>query len=88
MPKAIGANGQPAPNGWPDFAAGAGYLMTGRLAAELYQAANRVGKPSKMEDIFVTAQCAQLVPGAHPPKHDPRFTCGGVVQDDCRLISL
>ncbi|XP_059473337.1 beta-1,3-galactosyltransferase 5-like [Neocloeon triangulifer] len=87
-PKGISMDGRTAPSLLPDFVAGAGYVMSGPLVTELYAAARRVRKPLKMEDIFVTAQCAQLVPGAHPPRHDPRFSCGGIIKDDCELVSL
>ncbi|CAB3372220.1 Hypothetical predicted protein [Cloeon dipterum] len=87
-PRGVSADGRTAPSILPDFVAGAGYVLTGRLAAELYAAASKVVKPMKIEDFFVTAQCAKLVPGAYPPKHDPRFTCGGIVKDDCKLVSM
>ncbi|KAF4528693.1 hypothetical protein B566_EDAN015506 [Ephemera danica] len=87
-PKAIHPQGLTPPPAWPEFAAGAGYVFSGKLAPELYMAARRVGHPARPEDVFVTAQCARLVPGAHPPRHDTRFSCGGAVLDDCRLVSM
>ncbi|XP_076030130.1 beta-1,3-galactosyltransferase 1-like [Oratosquilla oratoria] len=75
--------GMPLPPGHPAFAAGAGYVLTGDLLRELYMASLSI-RTIPVEDVYVTAHLAQSV-GVHPPRHDPRFSCGEMVNEDCDL---
>ena len=66
-PPAVGADGRPAPPGHPQFAAGAGYVVSGDLVGDLYQAALRVPL-LPVEDVFITGYCAKMAQ-AWPPRH-------------------
>ncbi|KAG0719393.1 Beta-1,3-galactosyltransferase 1 [Chionoecetes opilio] len=75
--------GMPMPPAHPPFVAGAGYVISGDLIKELYEA-SLVTRPIPVEDVYITAHLARKV-NAHPPIHDARFTCGERVTDDCDL---
>ncbi|XP_050708526.1 beta-1,3-galactosyltransferase 1-like isoform X1 [Eriocheir sinensis] len=75
--------GMPLPPAHPPFVAGAGYVVSGDLIRELYEASLST-RPIPVEDVYVTAHLAKKV-NAHPPTHDARFTCGERVTDDCDL---
>ncbi|KAF0302032.1 Beta-1,3-galactosyltransferase 5 [Amphibalanus amphitrite] len=85
-PAALSADGRPAPPGHPQFAAGAGYVVSGDLVADLYQAALRVPL-LPVEDVFITGYCAKMAQ-AWPPKHHTGFSCGDILSDDCDLVQL
>ncbi|XP_043222545.1 beta-1,3-galactosyltransferase 1-like [Amphibalanus amphitrite] len=85
-PPALSADGRPAPPGHPQFAAGAGYVVSGDLVADLYQAALRVPL-LPVEDVFITGYCAKMAQ-AWPPKHHTGFSCGDILSDDCDLVQL
>lgn len=67
----------------PEFTAGAGYLLPGKYLKELYLASLST-KNIPVEDAFTTGFCARKI-GLHPPKNDPRFSCGQLVNQDCEL---
>lgn len=64
----------------------AGYVISGDLVAELYQASINT-RIIPVEDVYVTAHLARKV-GAHPPIHDTRFSCGEMVNDDCDMVQV
>ncbi|KAK3869820.1 hypothetical protein Pcinc_024906 [Petrolisthes cinctipes] len=80
------APGMPMPPAHPPFVAGAGYVISGDLVRELYQASINT-RIIPVEDVYVTAHLARKV-GAHPPIHDNRFSCGEMVNDDCDLVQV
>ena len=67
----------------PQFTAGAGYLIPGRFASQLYMASLET-KLIPVEDAYTTGFCALKI-GLHPPANDPRFSCGQLVEDDCDM---
>jgi len=85
-PRPAGPAGLRPPSGHPLFAAGAGYVLSGGLLADLVAAARRLPL-LPVEDVFVTGYCARLA-GAWPPRHHPGFSCGGALVDDCDLVDL
>ena len=40
-----------------------------------------------VEDVFTTAHCALRI-GAHPPRHDGRFSCGQMVRAPCDMDGM
>ena len=70
----------------PQFTAGAGYLIPGKLAPELYVASLST-KLLPVEDAYTTGFCAKKI-GSHPPVNDPRFSCGQLVEKDCDMAKL
>ncbi|XP_037091053.1 beta-1,3-galactosyltransferase 1-like [Pollicipes pollicipes] len=85
-PEPISMSGAQAPPGYPLFAAGAGYVLTGDLTADLYQAARRI-RLLPVEDVFITGFCAKMAQ-AWPPRHHEGFSCGNILADDCDLVQL
>ncbi|XP_045122375.1 beta-1,3-galactosyltransferase 1-like [Portunus trituberculatus] len=75
--------GMPLPPAHPPFVAGAGYVISGDLVKEMYEASLET-RPIPVEDVYITAHLGRKV-NAHPPLHDARFTCGEKVMDDCDL---
>ena len=41
----------------------------------------------EVEDVFTTAHCAIRI-GAHPPRHDRRFSCGQMVRVPCDMADM
>lgn len=68
--------------GHPPFVAGAGYVLSGDIVADLYQVALRKTLVP-VEDAFITAYCAQDI-GIRPSHYDG-FNCGEPVFDDCHM---
>ena len=67
----------------PEFTAGAGYLIPGKFAPDLYVASLST-KLLPVEDAYTTGFCAKKI-GSHPPVNDPRFSCGQLVDKDCDM---
>ena len=62
---------------FPEFTAGAGYVIPGQFAGKLYDASLTV-KFLPVEDVFTTGFTAKKI-GLYT-QHDPRFSCGQMVQ--------
>ena len=60
-----------------------GYVFSGFLAKELYEASLRL-RIIPVEDVYVSGHLAAKV-GAHPPLHDPKFSCGEMIINDCDM---
>jgi len=67
----------------PQFTAGAGYLIPGRFASQLYMASLET-KLIPVEDAYTTGFCAKKI-GLHPPTNDRRFSCGQLLDNDCDM---
>lgn len=70
------------PRAYPAFVAGAGYVISGDLVADLLAASAQV-KWMPVEDVFVTAKCAAIA--GVVPETDDRFSCGRGVQEPCEM---
>lgn len=87
-PRPLPLPGQPAlPPGliqaYPDFVAGAGYVIPGAFVEDLYLASLKT-RLLPVEDAFTTGYCAKRI-GLHPPLHDERFSCGQMVTNQCSM---
>lgn len=70
--------------GHPPFVAGAGYVLSGDIVSELYDAAQKQHLVP-VEDAFITAYCAKVIGVA--PTHYEGFNCGEPLIDECLMKS-
>lgn len=85
-PQPIGMEGAVFKPVHPPFTAGAGYLLSGDLPADLY-AASRDLHLIKVEDAFLTGYCAKALGGVNRVHH-AAFSCGQLVGEDCDMGRL
>ena len=74
-----GHNAPPFKPAFPEFTAGAGYVIPGRRVPELYLESTRV-KFLPVEDVFTTGFTAKRI--GLGTVHDRRFSCGEMVRGD------
>ncbi|CAN7982414.1 unnamed protein product [Ixodes hexagonus] len=81
--KAVGpVDERTLPRAHPDFVAGAGYVISGDLVADLLEASASV-RWMPVEDVFVTAKCAALA--NVEAETDDRFSCGRGLREPCEM---
>jgi len=82
-PQPLAPHGVPFKSVHPLFTAGAGYVLSGDLLEPLYRASLDI-RLVRVEDAFLTGYCARKV-GDVKKHHNPHFSCGELVDRDCRM---
>jgi len=84
-PQPIGHNGATFAPVHPPFTAGAGYVLSGDLPGLLFHKSLDL-RLIKVEDAFLTGYCARALGGVEKV-HNPNFSCGQLVAQDCDMAS-
>jgi len=82
-PQPLAPHGLPFKTVHPLFTAGAGYVLSGDLLGPLYLASLDI-RLVRVEDAFLTGYCARAVGGVKK-YHNQHFSCGELVQRDCKM---